>query len=306
MNGHVALATGLALLTASLYACSNVLKLLEAEQVPSEYAMKLGLLARLVRRPRWLIGIGCDACGYVTHAAALALAAVVFVEPLLATGILLSLFVGAAFVHRPVRPAGWASAIVLSAGLAVFLYEVAPTGGNATATGRHWAVAGALVAVFVGVCVTGGRVSKGARRAAFLGAAAGALFGVNAVLTKALVHYLGDGLFAWVPHWEPYVLVVSALSGLVVAQSALQTGALGASVGAIETLTVLTGSLLGIALLDEQVGAGGALEAVVIAVAMVAIVTGIIGLARAEEHLVGDHEDRAPVSPPDRRASPRS
>jgi len=62
VNGHVALATGLALLTASLYACSNVLKLLEAEQVPSEYAMKLGLLARLVRRPRWLIGIGCDAC----------------------------------------------------------------------------------------------------------------------------------------------------------------------------------------------------------------------------------------------------
>ena len=296
MNGHVALATGLALLTASLYASSNVLKLLEAEQVPVEYALKLGLLARLIRRPRWLLGIGCDACGYVTHASALALAAVVFVEPLLATSILLSLFVGAAFVHRPVQAAGWAAAVVLSAGLAVFLYEVAPTGGDATAAGGQWVVAGAVVAGFVAACVTGGRLSAGSRRAAFLGAAAGALFGVNAVLTKGIVHYLGDGPFAWVPHWEPYVLIVSALTGLVVAQSALQTGALGASVGAIETLTVLTGSVLGITLLDENIGAGGPFEAAVIGVAIVAIVTGIIGLARAEEKLVSERGARHPNS----------
>ena len=304
MHDHVALAVVLALVTASLYACSNVLKLLEAEQVPSEYAMKLGLLARLVRRPRWLLGLGCDACGYVTHAAALALAAVVFVEPLLATGILLSLFVGAAFVHRPVHASGWVSAVVLSAGLAVFLYEVAPTGGNATAPRGHWVVAGCVVTVSVVACIGAGRAASGPRRAALFGAAAGALFGVSAVLTKAFVHYLGDGVFAWVSHWEPYALVFAALTGLVVAQSALQTGALGASVGAIETLTVMTASVLGITLLNEQVGAGGALEAVVIGVAILAIVTGIIGLAQAEERLVT--ASRAPRPRAGRRASPRS
>src|SRR5262249_40803237 len=50
MSGQVAAATALALTTALLYALSNVLKLLEAEQVPDEYAMKPSLLGQLVRR----------------------------------------------------------------------------------------------------------------------------------------------------------------------------------------------------------------------------------------------------------------
>src|SRR3954451_14834499 len=97
---------------------SNVLKLLEAEQVPDEYALRVGLITRLMRRPRWLLGLLCDGLGYITHAAALAIAALVFVEPLLATAVLLSLFIGAAFVHRPVQRSGWIGAALLTAGLA--------------------------------------------------------------------------------------------------------------------------------------------------------------------------------------------
>ncbi len=48
MSSRVALATGLSLLTALLYAISNVLEMLEAEKVPEEYAMKPALLVRLV------------------------------------------------------------------------------------------------------------------------------------------------------------------------------------------------------------------------------------------------------------------
>ena len=61
----------MAVLAAFLYALSNVLELMEAEQVPDEYALKMGLIGRLIRRPRWLLGVACDTVGYLTQAAAL-------------------------------------------------------------------------------------------------------------------------------------------------------------------------------------------------------------------------------------------
>ncbi|MDQ1456777.1 MAG: hypothetical protein QOH28_2397, partial [Actinomycetota bacterium] len=121
MSSRVAIATVLSLATALFYAISNVLELLEAEQVPDEYAMRPTLLLRLIKRPRWLLGLLSDFGGYICHAAALGLATVVFVEPILATGILMSMFIGSAFVHRPVLRADWIAAGVLSGGLALFL-----------------------------------------------------------------------------------------------------------------------------------------------------------------------------------------
>ena len=70
MSLEVAFAIVLALLTAFLYALSNVLELTEAEQIPDEYALRVGLMTRLVRRPRWLLGLLSDVFGYASQAAA--------------------------------------------------------------------------------------------------------------------------------------------------------------------------------------------------------------------------------------------
>jgi hypothetical protein len=101
------------------------------------------------------------------------------------------------------------------------------------------------------------------------------------------VHYLGDGIFAWVTHWEPYALAVAAIGGVIVAQSALQTGALGAAVGSIESMSVISGSLFGLFLLDERVGAHTAFEVFAVVVSIAAIVGGIIKLSHSEERLIG-------------------
>ena len=130
MSMPVAGAVALSILTAFCYALSNVLELMEAEQVPDEYTLKLSLLGRLIRRPRWVLGAACDVVGYCTQAAALALAAVVFVMPIIASGIIMALLLGAALTHRSVRASDWLAAAVLSLGLAAFLYEVLPTGGK--------------------------------------------------------------------------------------------------------------------------------------------------------------------------------
>jgi len=297
VSSRVAIATVLSLATALFYAISNVLELLEAEQVPDEYAMRPTLLLRLIKRPRWLLGLLSDFGGYICHAAALGLATVVFVEPILATGILMSMFIGSAFVHRPVLRADWIAAGVLSGGLALFLYEVSPTGGRQIARTREWLIAGPSAVAAIAICMAFGRANRGRPRAALLGIAAGISFGVSALLTKALVHYLGNGVFNWVPNWEPYALAVSAIGGVIVAQSALQTGALGAAVAAIEAMSVISGSLFGLFLLNERVGAHSAFEISAVVVSIGAILGGIVWLSQAEERLVGSAASPLPLPP---------
>jgi hypothetical protein len=295
VSSHVAIATILSLATALFYAISNVLELIEAEKVPDEYSLKPGLVWRLIKEPRWLLGLLSDFGGYVCHAAALGLATVVFVEPILATGILGSLFIGSRFVHRPVMRADWIAAGVLSGGLALFLYEVSPTGGRQLARTREWLIAGPSAIVAVGICLALGRATKGRPRAAFLGIAAGIAFGVSALLTKALVHYFGQGIFAFIPHWEPYALAVSAIGGVIVAQSALQTGALGAAVGSIESMSVISGSLFGLFLLDERVGAHTPFEIFAVVVSIGAILGGILKLAHSEGRVLGGASTAPPA-----------
>jgi hypothetical protein len=295
MSGRVALAIVLAVLTAMFYALSNVLQFIEAEQVPDEYALRAGLIARLVRKPRWWLGVAADVVGYVACAAALALAAVVFVMPIVASGILIALFLSAAFTHRPVPRGDLFAAAVLSLGLAVFLYEVSPTGGNAVAPAGRWVVVGPILVVAVGVCIVCAGGFRGSPRGALLGIAAGISFGVAAVLTKSVVFFLGSGVFGWVGHWESYGLAVASIGGLLIAQSALQAGALGAAVGASEALIPITASALGIALLNEQITAVGA-RWIPVTVAIVAIVWSIVLLARGEQLLFEAGTVDAPVA----------
>ncbi len=246
MSFEVALAIVLGLMTAFFYALSNVLELTEAEQVPDEYALRVGLMTRLVRRPRWLLGLLSDVFGYVCQAGALALAAVVFVEPILALAIVMSLMLGAAMTHRRLRPGDWVSAAVLSGGLALFLYEVVPTGGREFVPTDRVVIAGPITAVVIVGCIACARPSRGAPRAALLGIAAGISFGAAAVLTKGVVHYLGDGILAWIPHWESYALAATSIGGVIVGQSAFQTGALAASVGATESTAPISAAILGL------------------------------------------------------------
>ena len=145
MSSRVLAATLLSLATAFFYALSNVLEMLEAEKVPDEYALRAGLLVRLVKRPRWLLGLLSDVGGFLTQAAALGLAAVVFVEPILATGILMSLFLGAAFTHRPVHRSDWIAALrAVGRARALPVRGVADRRYATSATCDRWLIAGPI------------------------------------------------------------------------------------------------------------------------------------------------------------------
>jgi hypothetical protein len=271
-----------AVVAATSYGLSNVLQQHEAEHFAQSETLKLGFLARLVRRPRWLVGIGADVGGYVFEAVALGIGTLVVVEPIMATSLLASLFFGALINHRVITRFDWIAAGVFATGISVFLTLVGPSAGTDVASVHAWLIAAPLIVAFVLICVALARASSGTRRAVWLGLGAGTLFGTSALLTRAFVHYLSGGIVNWVPHWEPYALAVSSISGLVLAQSAFQTGSLAAAVSAEQIMQALTGVALGIGMLDEHVQIAGPVAGALVIAAVVAMVWGVRALADAE------------------------
>jgi hypothetical protein len=108
------------------------------------------------------------------------------------------------------------------------------------------------------------------------------------VLTKGVVQYLGDGIFAWIPHWESYALALASIGGVIVGQSAFQTGALAASVGATESTAPVAAAILGLVLLDESVFFDSADQIAAVVISVIMVLYGIAALARAEERVVAE------------------
>ncbi len=283
VSGRTAAAFVLALAAAFLFALSNVLEQREAEQLPDDQSLRASLLVRLAGRPLWLAGFGADVSGYVCHAAALAFGSLVFVQPLLVTGLLFALLLRAAITGRPLHRRELLAAIVLAAGLAVFLLVVSPHGGRAGAPIGRWVIAGPVIAATIAVCVVAGRRVAGARRALLFGLAAGISFGVSAALTKTFVHLLGHGVLPMLQHWEPYALAVATLGGLLLAQSSFQAGSLSASIAALEVAEPVVAAAIGIGLLDEHVETRSVAYQLAIVLALISMFLGALTLSRSSE-----------------------
>jgi drug/metabolite transporter (DMT)-like permease len=227
-------------------------------------------------------------------ASALALGAVAFVQPILALALLMSLLLGSLLHGRVFRRNDWIAAFVLCGGLATFLYEVPPRGGRDLTPAADWVVAGPAIAGAMLFCVASARVAAGPLRALLLGVTASIAFATSAVLTKAFMHYLGKGIFAWVPHWEPYAMAVVIIVGFVVMQSAFQTGHMAASIAGLQAPGPVVSVILGAGLLDETIKVDTVAQAFIVVVSLIAVVAAIIELAQAESRLAMWRRSPAP------------
>src|SRR5262249_31290359 len=170
----------------------------------------------------------------------------------------------------------------------LFPSEVSPRGGHVLTPPDRAVIAGPIVVAVVLACIACARATRGAPRAALVGIAGGISFGAAAVLTKGVVHYLGVGVFAWVPHWESYALALASIGGVIIGQSAFQTGALAASVGATESTAPISAAILGLVLLDQHGFFNNAFEVSAFVVSVIMVLLGMAALARAEERVVAD------------------
>jgi hypothetical protein len=76
----------------SLYSLGIALQAVDAKQAPAHEHLRLALMRNLLRRTRWLAGTGLSVLGWPLQVVALLLAPLVVVQPTLAAGLLVLLF----------------------------------------------------------------------------------------------------------------------------------------------------------------------------------------------------------------------
>lgn len=114
-----ALGIAAAVLASMLFNGGVLLQALEARREPASRSLRLSLLGRLLRRPRWLIGTALGLAGVGPQLVALALAPFVVVQPALSVGLLMLLAVGSRVLGEPVGAAEWFGVLAIIAGVAL-------------------------------------------------------------------------------------------------------------------------------------------------------------------------------------------
>ncbi|MDT5093351.1 MAG: hypothetical protein QOH60_2714 [Mycobacterium sp.] len=277
----------LALLSAFCMGLGIVVRQRATMQIPAEQSLSATMFKTLVRTPRWWAGTGLAVLGFVFHALALVRGSLLLVQPILVSALLFALPVGAWLAHRRVTAVEWAWAVALTAALTVFILLTHTKPGHYRSPVESWSIATVLLLPMAAVCVLVAARTAGRWRAVLLAAPVGIMFGTIAVLIKISMHRLtvgGLGSMLSVP--APYLLVVLAIGGTVLQQSAFHAGALQVSVPTTVVLEPIVAVLLAVIVLGENLRVSS-IAATCLAVATAVMIAATVALARSE----GAHEE---------------
>jgi hypothetical protein len=195
--------------------------------------------------------------------------------------LLFALPIGAAVAGRHFTKADWAGAGMVCLGLGVFLAVADPATGRNNARPLAWTVMLVSVAAVAGVLTILSLGPNGRRRAVLLSAATGVTYGAAAGLTKTTSHLMSRGLLPLVTHWQPYALVVFGVTGMVLAQSAFQAGALDLSLPTMTVVDPVVSIAIGASMFRESI-AGSPLGVTVEVTALIVMSIGVYLLAHFE------------------------
>ena len=275
--GRTTAAICLALLAAVLFGLASALQHEQANEVAPDGSA--GLLLTLARRPRWLAGIVADVLAVALQAVALGLGTVTLVQPLLVAGLPVAVGLSALLAHRRLLRREVVGVLLSTVGLALIGPATATT-GDGRAPGRPVALlAGMLVAAVTGALLLLSRRTPRWAPAAS-GLAAGLATGAGSVLLAVAAHRAGD-LRLLALSVAPYAAVVVGLVGLLLAQSAFQTGGLGAPLAALSVSEPVVAVLLAVTVLHERLPTTAAARVGLLVGSVVATV-GVVVLCRAD------------------------
>ncbi len=111
-----------ALLASVCFNVGIVVQALDAREAPREEGMRLTLIARLLKRRRWLLGLFVGFLGFPLQILAFADAPFVVVQPALAVGLLLLLALGVRMLGERVGPAEVSGVIAITVGIGLLAW----------------------------------------------------------------------------------------------------------------------------------------------------------------------------------------
>ncbi|MDX6602219.1 MAG: hypothetical protein QOF13_1421 [Solirubrobacterales bacterium] len=214
----VALGIAAAVGASVLYNTSIALQALEAREVPGKHSLRPSLIGRLARNRRWLGATALGLAGWPLEIVALLLAPLTVVQPCLASGLLLLLWLGATRLgERPGRREALAVAAIVVGVVGVAL--AAPERTTDHAAGAAIALAAVLVAIplLAPYALRGRAVALGTLAVV----SAGCGYAWTAIASKLLTDELAAGALLIAVAW----LATAALSeglALLSEMSALQ------------------------------------------------------------------------------------
>jgi drug/metabolite transporter (DMT)-like permease len=271
----------LALAAAFFIAIGNVIHQRSAHEVTDEPVGHLTLFLRLLRDRQWWLGSGVAAAGFALQAAALGLGSVLLVQAVLVTSLLFALPISARQSHRRVTRWELMWAALLAGAVIVIVTVGNPTVGQSRASLETWLAVAAVLGPLVALCLVGAQLWPGPISAVLLALVSGALWGLFAVLTKAVVGRLDvtswDGLVELLRTPELYAWALVAVAGTAMQQASFGAGALTASLPTMTVTEPMVAGALGVVVLGETLrpGEAGWFTLVVAVAVMVAATTAL-------------------------------
>ena len=287
---------GFAVLAALIVAVGEVVQQRMAAQAPPQDNLSPKLLLWLVQQPRWLAGIACTFAGDGAFSVAVGHGSVVVVEAVFVVRLLFALTLSAFWGSHRIPVKEMLGALAMVVGLAVFLLALRPSGHAIAVPDMRWTYgAGVPVAVAAGLAVASRR-RTGAPRALLLGLGAGIVFGVQAALIQAAVHAMSrGGVLSILAGWQAYAVVVVALFGMLLVQSAFESAPLSDSYPGVVTAQLLCAIGIGLFVLHGRINLGP----VDLALGLLALVALILGMVTVTRSTVLSHSAAHPGLPPD-------
>ncbi|SNS58258.1 hypothetical protein SAMN05443665_100698 [Actinomadura meyerae] len=283
----------LALLTGASNALASVLQRRVAKAAPESEAFKIALILDLLRSPVWLGGIGALIAAFVLQAAALSIAGLSLVQPLLAVELPFTMIFIAWLPPRGLTHVPWTAVILLSLGLAVLLLALSPDEGYHLPSDTAWVIATVGTAGCIAGLITLSRLFRGPVRAVLLGITTSVGFALTAAFMNSVTHDFERGLGAILTSWQLYAMALAGLASLFLLQNALQSGSLVAVQPALTISDPVASIILGVYLFGEDVRGGPWILLEVAGMAL--LLLGSIGIARSP--LLHEEHDVSPARP---------
>lgn len=287
----------LALGAAGCFAVSNVAQMDAVGRGGAGRVLEARVLTRVARDPLWLAGLAASVLGFGLEAAALSMAPVVLVQPLIVAELPLALPIASRLAGRRLGRAEWTGIGLVASGLVGILAVIRPSDAPITAGPATWGGLFAAVALVAAALTVLGSRAGPVGRTTSLAAAAGVVFGLLSVVTKATTHQLevhGAGVLAG---WQPWALAGIGLVGITLAQNALGAGPLAVSLPLLDLGEPVAGSLIATTAFGERLGSLGTVGVAALVVALGAVLAGVALLDRSPLVRAEAREVRATARP---------
>ena len=243
-----------ALASAACFAAGSALQQRVAGASSASEESGTSFVARLFRRPSWLVGLGLSAIAFGLHALALSRGDLALVQPVIVSGIVFAVLIRSGLDRRwpPRRTMIW---LVLTwVGLALFLLVRPTPTTNAVRSSLAvvFVLCGCVLAV---VAMLLARRSQPDRlRGLLLGSAAGLLFGLVAGLVKLVLAQAGHGWAQVLTHWTLWTLIAVGAWAIVLNQRAYQATRISLTAPTLNIAQVVVAIAFGVLVLGEPAG----------------------------------------------------